>query len=230
MSERPAVSVVLAAFDEAATIGAVVRGARAACPEGTEVVVVDDGSRDDTAAVSEAAGARVLRLPRNRGKGFALRHGIEAARGDVLVFLDADGQDDPAEIPLLLEGISRGADLVVGSRFLGRFGPGAITPLNRAGNRFLTAAFNAIYGTRCTDTQAGFKAVRRSAIDVASLRADRFDIEVELLAQVVKRGMRYAEVPVSREARAHGKSRLDSFRDGARILLRIARVRAAPRA
>lgn len=225
MSERPPVSVVLAAFEEAATIGAVIRGCIAACPEGAEVIVVDDGSRDDTAAVSEAAGARVLRLPRNRGKGFALRKGIEAARGDALVFLDADGQDDPAEIPLLLRRLDEGADLVVGSRFLGRFGPGAITPLNRAGNLFLTAAFNALYGTRFTDTQAGFKAMRRSAIDASSLRARRFDIEVEVLAQVVKRGLRWAEVPVSREARAHGKSRLDSFRDGARILLRIARVR-----
>jgi|JI6StandDraft_1071083.scaffolds.fasta_scaffold86785_2 glycosyltransferase involved in cell wall biosynthesis len=225
MSEAPAVSVVLAAYDEAATVGEVVRGALAACPAGSEVVVADDGSRDDTAAVSEAAGARVLRLSPNRGKGHALRQGITAARGDVLVFLDADGQDDPAEIPKLLGALEGGADLVVGSRFLGRFGRGAITPLNRAGNRFLTLAFNALYGTAFTDTQAGFKALRRSAIDVDVLCAERFDIEVEVLARVVRRGLRYAEVPVSREARAHGESRLDSFRDGARILLRMARVR-----
>lgn len=225
MSEAPPVSVVLAAYDEAATVGEVVRGALAACPAGSEVVVVDDGSRDGTGDLAAAAGARVVRLSPNRGKGYALRRGIAEARGEVLVFLDADGQDDPAEIPRLLDGLAGGADLVVGSRFLGRFGRGAITPLNRAGNRFLTAAFNALYGTTFTDTQAGFKALRRSAIDVEVLRARRFDIEVEVLARVVRRGLRYAEVPVSREARVHGESRLDSFRDGTRILLRIARVR-----
>src|SRR5439155_10378901 len=134
----PSISVVLPAFNEARTIGGIVRGCREALPPATEILVVDDGSADATAARAEEAGARVIRLGQNRGKGGALRLGIDRSTGEVLVFLDADGQDDPAEIPLLLDALAAGADLVVGSRFLGHFDPGAITPINRLGNRALT--------------------------------------------------------------------------------------------
>lgn len=219
------VSVILAAYDEAATIEQVVRGCRAHTEGLEEILVVDDGSRDRTAEIAEASGARVLRLPFNRGKGVAIRRGIEAARGDVLLFLDADGQDDPREIPRLLAAFEPGVDMVVGSRFLGEFEPGAITPLNRAGNLGLTAVVNALFGARLSDTQAGFRAVRRSAVERARLSADRYDIEVDLLLSVLRSGGRVVEVPVSRAPRRHGRSRLDSFRDGTRILLRIVRKR-----
>ena len=143
----------------------------------------------------------------------------------MLVFLDADGQDDPAETGLLLDALVPGVDMVVGSRFLGHFERGSITPLNRAGNRFLTAALNALFGTRFTDTQAGFKAVRSQALRGVELRSDRFDIEVELLLRVVEGGGRVVEIPVRRAPRAHGSSRLQSFRDGGRILARMVALR-----
>jgi glycosyltransferase involved in cell wall biosynthesis len=219
------VSVVLAAYQEEPTIADVVRGCAAHTPGLLELLVIDDGSRDATAARAEAAGARVLRLPENRGKGAAIREGIAAARGDVLLFMDADGQDDPREIPRLLDAMAKGADMVVGSRFLGRFGPNAITPLNKAGNRFLTGVVNALFRTHLTDTQAGFRAVRRELATRARLSADRYDIEVDLLLAVLRAGGRVVEVPVSRAERPHGKSHLDSFRDGTRILARILRRR-----
>lgn len=219
------VSVVLPAYNEAATIGDLARRARQHVPGVMEVLVIDDGSSDDTAARARDAGARVVSLARNGGKGVALRRGLAEARGDVLVLLDADGQDDPAEAAALLDAMAPDVDMVVGSRFLGRFEREAITPLNRAGNRFLTAALNALFGTRFTDTQAGFKAVRRSALRGMSLRADRFDIEVELLLRVLRAGGRVLEVPVSRAPRASGESRLQSFRDGSRILARIVALR-----
>ena len=81
----------------------------------------------------------MLRLPANGGKGSAVRRGLSEARGEVIVLIDGDGQDDPAEIPRLLEALRPGVDLVVGSRFIGRFEPGAITPVNHWGNRFLTS-------------------------------------------------------------------------------------------
>jgi glycosyltransferase involved in cell wall biosynthesis len=220
------VSVILAAYNEAGTIEQVVRGCIEHTPDLLEVIVVDDGSADATSRLAEAAGAKVHRLPKNRGKGAAVRHGIENARGDVLLFLDADGQDDPRDSPKLLRAFEPGVEMVVGSRFLGTFDDGAITPLNRAGNQFLTGVVNALFRARLTDTQAGFRAVRRSAAERAGLSADRYDIEVDLLLSVLQSGGRVVEVPVSRAPRLFGQSSLHAVRDGTRILVRILRKRS----
>ncbi len=219
-AEGPQVTVLVAAYNEAPVIGDVVRKALAAVPSG-EVLVVDDGSTDGTERTAAEAGARVVRLPANEGKGNAVRRGLPEAQGDVIVLIDGDGQDDPSEIPLLLEALRPGVDLVVGSRFLGRFEPGAITPVNQWGNQFLTTAINVLFSTRLTDTQAGFKAVRVAALKRVTLRAHRFDIEVDLLLGVLRAGGQVVEVPVRRAARPHGKSHLNSIRDGARIFRRI---------
>ncbi len=224
----PSISVVLPAFNEARTIGTIVRGCRAALPAASEVLVVDDGSTDATAACAEEAGARVIRLAQNGGKGNALRLGIERSTGEVLVFLDADGQDDPAEIPLLLDALAAGADLVVGSRFLGHFEPGAITPINRLGNRALTGVVNILFGVQLTDTQAGFRVVRRQLLERMTLAARHYDIETDLLLQAVRVGGRVVEIPVRRGARQHGLSGLHPIFDGLRILARILRVRFQP--
>jgi glycosyltransferase involved in cell wall biosynthesis len=223
------ITVLLPAYDEATTIGLLVRACFAHTPEPCEVLVVDDGSADETSKLAAAAGARVVRLPVNQGKGVAVREGLAAARGDVVVMLDADGQDDPAEIPDLLAALTDGVDMVVGSRFRGQFGAGSITPLNYAGNRFLTFVLNALFATRLTDTLAGFKAVRSSCVRNVSLEARRYDIEVELLVRLLRNGARVVEIPVRRAARVHGTSRLNSFRDGTRVLGRIVRLRLETR-
>ncbi len=219
-ADRPQVTVLVAAYNEAPVIGDVVRKALAAVPSG-EVLVVDDGSTDGTDRIATAAGARVLRVPVNEGKGCAVRRGLPDAQGDVIVLIDGDGQDDPSEIPSLLEALQPGVDLVIGSRFIGRFEPGAITPVNHWGTRFLTTTINVLFSTRVTDSQAGFKAVRADVLKRVSLRAHRFDIEVDLLLGVLRAGGRVVEVPVRRVARPHGKSHLNSVRDGARIFGRI---------
>jgi glycosyltransferase involved in cell wall biosynthesis len=224
MAATPTVTVLVAAYNEAPVIGSVVSDALRAAPSG-EVLVVDDGSTDGTDRVAGAAGARVLRLPANLGKGVAIRRGLPEVRGDIIVLIDGDGQDDPTEIPQLLEALRGDVDLVVGSRFIGHFEPGAITPVNHWGNRFLTAVINVLFGTALTDTQAGFKALRAETLHKVNLSAHRFDIEVDLLLGILRAGGRVVEVPVRRSPRQHGKSRLNSLFDGFRIFRRIVALR-----
>jgi len=216
------VTVILAALNEGANIGPVIRGC---LPHAEEVLVVDDGSSDDTATVAAAAGARVVQLSQNRGKGVAVRRGAHEARGDILVFMDADGQDDPADIPAVLASLQDDVDMVVGSRFLGHFERDAIRPLHAWGNRALTGMINGLFSAALTDTQAGFRALRRDRFLGCALDAHGYDVEVDLLLEVLGTGGRIVEVPVTRRARAGGHSHLRTFRDGTRIALRIGRQR-----
>ena len=219
------VTVLLPAHNEAPTIARVIDGCRRATPGLCEILVVDDGSTDETAALADRAGARVLRLAVNQGKGAAVRAGVLAAAGSVVVLLDADGQDEPAEIPLLIEALGPEVDLVVGSRFLGHFEAGAITPIDRLGNLALTGLFNLVTGARVTDTQAGFRAIRRQTLLDLGLAAKRYDIETDMLVELLRRGGRVVEVAVTRRPRAHGHTDLDRLADGLRILGRIVGAR-----
>ena len=221
----PTVSVVIPAHNEQPTIADVVRACVDNTPGLLEVIVVDDGSSDNTSSVARAAGADVLRLENNRGKGFALQRGIDRARGEILLFIDADGQDDPAEIPLLLSAFRPGIDLVLGSRFMGHFRPGAITRMNYLGTRFITGAVNTLFGIHVTDPLAGFRAVRKNVFESIRLEAKGYDIEVDVLLRVVRNGGGVAEVPASRSARPYGASGLSSAKDGTLILWRALQIR-----
>jgi glycosyltransferase involved in cell wall biosynthesis len=220
----PSVSVIIPAHNEAPTIASIVRMTAATVPA-AEVVVVDDGSSDGTADAAARAGARVIRLEKNVGKGAALQLGIRETSSELLVFIDGDGQDSPAEIPLLLGAFAPGVDLVLGSRFLGNFRPGAITRLNLAGTHFITWLVQVTFGCRVTDPLAGFRAVRRSILNRFELKATGYDIEVDLLLRVLRAGGRVVEVPASRSARPFGSSDLSSVSDGVRIARRIFQVR-----
>lgn len=221
----PDVSVVIPAHNEARAVGDVVRRSLASHPRVFEVVVVDDGSIDATSDVAREAGARIVRLDVNGGKGHAMQRGIAASSGDVLVFIDADGQDDPGEIRLLLEALGPGVAMVNGSRFIGQFRPGAITRTNRLGTRFLTSVLNLLFHAQTTDCLAGFRAVRRSTLDQISLAAGGYDIEVDMLVRVIRSGGKVVDVPVTRSPRPHGESGLSNLKDGTRILARLVRLR-----
>ncbi len=212
------VSVLLAAHNEAATIASVIAGVRTVLPDALEVVVVDDGSGDATAALAEAAGARVIRLHPNRGKGVALRTAIQASHGDWLVLIDADGQDDPADITLLLAATGDGVAMVNGSRFIGRLHRGAISLPNRLGNLAFTGLLDLLYGARITDSQAGFRAVRGDLARGLELSSVEYEIETEMLAALLRSGLRVVEVPVERYPRGGGETDFRRVRNGLRIL------------
>ncbi len=229
MADPPRLSLVVAAHNEAATIADVLRRAVAAMGEPCEVIVVDDGSSDDTGKRATDAGARVIRLSPNRGKGVALRTGIDASTGRWLIFIDADGQDDPDEIPKLLAEAKEGVVLVNGSRFLGSLREGAISGPNLVGNLVMTGLLDLLFLARITDSQAGFRLVHGPTVRAFDLRAVEYEIETEMLIAALRSGMRVVEVPVNRYRRAAGVTDFRRIRNGLRILKMIVRERVSGR-
>jgi len=202
----------LPAYDEEATVGDVVRRTpNEVDGHPVEVVVVDDGSTDDTAAAAVAAGAEVLSLGANRGLGAAVRAGLAdaVARGAVAVaFCDADGEYAPEELPGLVAPILAGdADYVVGSRFAGL--PRDMRPHRWLGNRVLTLAVRVLTWRwrveRLTDGQSGYRALSRSAAASAEVVHD-FNYAQVLTLDLLGKGFRYSEVPISYRFRQHGRS------------------------
>jgi glycosyltransferase involved in cell wall biosynthesis len=215
------VAVIMPALDEAETIGAVVGAIDRALVD--RVVVGDNGSVDATATVAAAAGAEVVREAR-RGYGSACLRAIAAVpEADILVFLDADGSDDPAEIPLFLATLVRDhADVVIGSRVTGRAEAGALTPLQRFGNGLTCTLVRWLWGVRFTDL-GPFRAIWRRTFDDLDMRDPDFGWTIEMQVKAAQRGLRVVEVPVDYRVRRGGKSKvsgtlLGSLRAGRRIL------------
>jgi glycosyltransferase involved in cell wall biosynthesis len=223
-TDTPRVVAILPALDEEPAVGLVVAELAGRV---SEIVVVDNGSRDRTAQVAGAAGARVVREPR-RGYGHACLAGIAAADGaGILVFLDADHSDDPSQLEALLAPIRAGeADLVVGSRRLGRRAKGSHPWHAVLGTRVCVALMNRVAGTRATDL-GPFRAITRQALERLDLRERTFGWTVDMQLQAARRGLRVAEVPVDYRPRL-GQSKVSgtlsgSVRAGAGILGVIAR-------
>ena len=206
---------VVPAFDEEGAIGAVVEEIRAFDPA-IDVVVVDDGSTDGTAANAGAAGAAVVRLPFNLGIGAAVQTGFRYALEhgyDVAVRLDGDGQHDPSELPKLLEPLSRDeADVVTGSRFRDD-GSGYRPPLaRRLGISWFARLVSLLSGQRVTDTTSGFQALNRRGIALFASDYPSDYPEVEATVLLLKHRLRLAEVPVRMREREHGSSSITFLR------------------
>jgi hypothetical protein len=222
--------VVIPALDEEGALPAVL--AAIAPGEAGRVVVVDNGSADRTALVAVRAGATVVREPR-RGYGAACLRGLERLREDppdIVVFLDADGSDDPRELPRLVAPIREGrADLVVGSRVLGTREPGALTPVQRFGNALATTLLRALFGARFTDL-GPFRAIGWGALERLAMRDRGYGWTVEMQARAARAGLRCLEVPVATRRRAAGRSKVSGtlrgvVGAGGKILFTIAKVR-----
>lgn len=227
MNSLPQVGIILPCHNEATSVAAVIEACgRALSSRPHEIIVVDDGSTDETASVARKAGASVVRLDPNCGKGVALRHGVQAAQSSILIFLDADGQDDPADIPELLAALTPRVKLVVGSRFLGTLHRGAIRPMNRVANLAFTALISGLFGQRITDSQAGFRVVRRQDYLDLKVGAEEYDVETEMLLKAIKSGWQILELPVSRFPRRGSHTDFNRVRHGLLILWTIVRERA----
>jgi glycosyltransferase involved in cell wall biosynthesis len=219
----PLISVVIPTLDEAENIAWVLQRLPA---EVGEVVLVDGRSQDDTVEVARAARPDIRVVDETTpGKGAALRAGFAAARGDVIVMLDADGSMHPAELSRYLERIAEGYDLVKGSRFIAGGGTADISRLRAAGNLALLVCANRLLGCRFTELCYGFMALRASALPHLALTANGFEIETQIVASAVRAGLRIAEVPSFEAARRYGESNLRTFRDGTRVFRELVRAR-----
>lgn len=200
------VAAIIPALDEETAIGALLEAIDRTRVR--DVIVGDNGSRDRTAEIAASRRAHVVRVE-ERGYGAACAGALRALAADVdtILFMDADGSDDPAEIPLLLQPIAAGrADLVIGSRALGTVEPGALTPQQRFGNWLATRLIALIYHHRYTDL-GPFRAIRREVLERIDMRDRRYGWTVEMQIRALQLGARVAEVPVSYRRRV-GRSKI----------------------
>lgn len=213
---RPAVSLIIPANNEAETIGAVVAGA---LPQVDQVLVVDDGSDDDTAGQARAAGAEVLSHQGRMGKGAALRSGLQALLPDAkgyLLFMDGDGQHDPADIPAMLEPLERRPrpDVVLGCRLRPET-RGTIPGVRYATNLFGKFVLSRITGLDVGDSQTGFRLICAHRLREIELESNGFEIETEILLKLCARRIDLVNVPVSISyypGRSHYRTVLDTSR------------------
>ena len=227
-TERPtlasaSVSVIIPTLNEAANLAYVLN----TVPRWVnDIVLVDGRSRDDTERV-----ARVLRpdlrvvLQQRPGKGAAIRAGLEAAKGDILIIMDADGSMNGAEITAFRDALLDGADYVKGSRFAPGGGSVDITKLRRFGDRGICFLIWLLFGAHFTDGTYGFKGVWRDRLEMIPIDTDGFEVELLIDIRAHRASLLTVEVPCFETHRIHGNSNLNAFKDGLRCFRVIVRER-----
>jgi Glycosyl transferase family 2 len=221
------VSVVIPTLNEGGNIGPVLRS----LARFDHIVLVDGLSSDGTVELARAVRPDITVVERApRGKGDALRAGFDAATGDVIVIMDADGSMDPGEVEVFLSMMAVGFDLVKGSRLAVGGGSHDLTTIRLLGNAALCKLANTLFHTHWTDLCYGYLAFRRSCLPKLALTADGFEIESQILGHAALAGLRIAEIPSVEMPRLSGDSHLNARRDGTRILRAMLAARFAPRA
>ena len=187
----------------------------------TETIVVDAYSRDDTVRIAQSHGAKVV-LSGAR-KGAAIRLGLDAATQDVVITMDADCSQAPDELDRYVSGVRDGYDIVFGSRFLRDGGSEDLTPIRHLGNGFFRFLVNRLWKTGYSDVCYGYMGFKRSILSVLDLKADGFDIEIEIKIKAAKKRLKILQVPSFEKRRAFGRGKLRTLRDGWIIFSRILR-------
>jgi len=213
-------SVIIPVYNEEPTLREIIRRVRTVELDGIEkeLIAVDDGSRDHSAGIlreeAQKGHVRAFFHPQNRGKGAALRTALDHVTGDIVLIQDADLEYDPREYSRLIEPILDGrATVVYGSRFLG--GPRkAMLFWHMVGNKLLTLVTNVLYDTILSDMETCYKVFRAEVIKPLSIRSRRFEVEPELTAKVLKRGIRIYEVPISYTGREYEEGKKITWKDG----------------
>ncbi len=233
IQSEPTVTVVIPAKNEAQNLPHVFAGLPS---DIHEVILVDGDSTDNTVNVARRLRPDIIIVGQTRkGKGNALACGFAVATGDFIVMLDADGSNNPEEIPRFMTALREGADFAKGSRFMPGAGSSDISRIRQFGNFWLNKIVNYLYGTRYTDLCYGYNAFRRECLSVIDLEAgepddtdegamqwgDGFEVETLINVRIAKAHLRVAEVPSFERSRRFGASNLNAFSDGIRVLRTI---------
>ena len=218
----PFVSIIMPAFNEDKTIGKTIQeitSVMAFHHLPFEVIVVDDGSDDRTHVEALRWGAFVLSNEQNRGKGYCLRKGLSKARGDLIVTIDSDGEHRPTDIIKLLRYAFQGTDVVAGSRFLNGTNP--TSKIHYLGNRLFNTVIMILTGRVVTDSQTGFRVMKRKVCESIYLQSEGYEIETEITMKSLRNGFTFKEVPIDIKRREYGRTRIRLLSDGRKILKTI---------
>jgi len=217
-------SVIIPVYNEELTIGNIIDRTKKAMQQiglTHEIIVVDDHSYDKSLEVAKKHNARLFTLNQHLGKGYALRAGFAKAKGDIIITIDSDGSHRPEELSRVLAPVIEAkVDLVIGSRYLNQKNVAA-RKLNAFGVRIFNFLIQGLTGTAITDSQSGYRAMKRQVLIKQKLKSGGYEIESEMLVKTAKEGFRVTEVPISFEQRTYGRSGVDPFVDGSKILLSI---------
>lgn len=222
----PKVSIIIPAFNEEKTIANVISGTIIVMEQLNmpyEIIFVDDGSTDNTGFIASLFKVKVIVNKKNRGKGYSLKKALQHASGEVIVTIDSDGEHKPKEIAPLLGAVLNGIDVASGSRFMNTQ-TGVTTKLNHIGNRIFNFAVMFLTGKIVTDSQTGFRAIKRSVLEKMNLLSDGYEIETEITVKSLKKGYVFKELPITVERRKFGSSKLKIIEDGKRIIGTILRT------
>jgi glycosyltransferase involved in cell wall biosynthesis len=217
-------SIVIPVYNEELTVGNIIDRAKTVMQQTgikNEVIVVDDCSYDKSLEVAKKHSAKIYTLKQHSGKGYALRAGFAKAKGDIIVTIDSDGSHKPEELlEVLTPVLNDRADLVIGSRYRNHKRVAA-RKLNAFGVRLFNCFIQLLTGVAITDSQSGYRAVKREVLKNQNLKSGEYEIESEMLVKTAKKNFRITEVPISFEQRTYGRSGVDPMVDGFKILLSI---------
>lgn len=228
LRNKKLVSIILTSYNEEKNIGRTIKDCQALkkiFP--VEIIVVDAASKDKTIEIAKKMRVdKVIRFPFKRGKGADFWAGGLIAQGDYIVQIDTDHQFQPHEIPLFIDALNSGADVVIGTRFSGKgkIEKGSLSSRNLFGNWVMSFAASLASGIRITDVMAGFKGFKKEALLALDLRERHFEYEAETVVKAVKMGMNLVQIPITYTKRVGGVSGIRAVQDGLNVLKAITKV------